>query len=193
MEEIPICHMGKGEKMKSIEILYKQGELMKEDQRIILIIRGIEIFLPHSPIEARACVVEATTEGQPMKNVIEEEVKEQILKSSPSEEEEHIVEFLTPWEQELRLLEEWICHPGTKEDFQNAFMHIEVEPQYKEHLEEVGYIPTEEMTEVNLSGEIVEKHLNDETIELDSTTEWLASATRGEGRKGDEGSKGGAN
>jgi hypothetical protein len=38
-----------------------------------LIIGGIEVFLPHSPVEARSCVVEETTEeGQPIVTVIEE-------------------------------------------------------------------------------------------------------------------------
>jgi hypothetical protein len=39
--------------------------IQEEDQRSILIIGGIRIFLPDSPIEARACVVDATIgEGQ---------------------------------------------------------------------------------------------------------------------------------
>jgi hypothetical protein len=33
---------------------------MEEDQKCILIIGGIEIFLPHIPVEARACVADAT-------------------------------------------------------------------------------------------------------------------------------------
>jgi hypothetical protein len=39
---------------------------MEEDQRCVLIIGGIQIFLPSSQVEARACVVDATEEGQPM-------------------------------------------------------------------------------------------------------------------------------
>jgi len=51
--------------------------MTEEDQRSILIIRGIEIFLPSSPDEARECVADATTkEGQPTVIVIEGEEKE---------------------------------------------------------------------------------------------------------------------
>jgi hypothetical protein len=39
--------------------------IQEEDQRSILIIGGIQIFLPDSPVEARACVADATREGQP--------------------------------------------------------------------------------------------------------------------------------
>jgi hypothetical protein len=90
---------------------YQQGELMEEDQKCILIIGGIEVFLPHSPVEARACVADATTEErQPTVTIIEEE-KEQILMSSPTEEEEHAVKMLTPWEKELEMLEDWLNNP----------------------------------------------------------------------------------
>jgi hypothetical protein len=34
--------------------------IQEEDQRSILIIGGIQIFLPNSPVEARECVVDAT-------------------------------------------------------------------------------------------------------------------------------------
>jgi hypothetical protein len=50
----------------------QQENLTREDQKGILIIGGIEIFLPLSPIEARECVAEgATTEGQSYMNVRE--------------------------------------------------------------------------------------------------------------------------
>jgi hypothetical protein len=35
--------------------------MKEEDQRSVLIIRGIQIFLLDSPVEARACVADATT------------------------------------------------------------------------------------------------------------------------------------
>jgi hypothetical protein len=45
--------------------------LTEEDQRSILIIGGIEIFLPSNPVEARECVADATTEeGQPTVTII---------------------------------------------------------------------------------------------------------------------------
>jgi len=58
--------------MSSDVCSYQQGEMMEEDQKYILIIGGIEVFLPHNPIEARACVAGETTEGQP-KNTVKEE------------------------------------------------------------------------------------------------------------------------
>jgi hypothetical protein len=49
---------------------------MEVDQRSIMIIGGIHIFLPISPTEASAQISGATTEGQPIMTVIEEEEKE---------------------------------------------------------------------------------------------------------------------
>jgi hypothetical protein len=49
--------------------------------------------------------------------------------------------------------------------------------QHGDQLEEVGFEPTqEEMKEDNLSEEEAEKQLCGETVELESTTEWPASA-----------------
>jgi hypothetical protein len=97
-EEIPYCQVGKGEQMRLSESLmnsevssdqreeltekmnsevssYQRGELMeKEDQKSILMIGGIEIFLPLRSVEVRACVAEgATEEGQPTETVMGEE------------------------------------------------------------------------------------------------------------------------
>jgi hypothetical protein len=47
---------------------------------------------------------------------IKEEEKEKILMSSPVEEE-HAVEFLTPWEKELNMLEDWLNHPELVNDY----------------------------------------------------------------------------
>jgi hypothetical protein len=67
----------------------------EEDQRHILIIGGINIFLPSNPVEASAHVEGAAEERQPTKTVIKEE-KEKTLKSSQEmeEEEEHSTELL---------------------------------------------------------------------------------------------------
>jgi hypothetical protein len=51
--------------MNSAESSYKKGDLVEVDQRSILIIGGIEIFLPSSPVGPRACVARETTKGQP--------------------------------------------------------------------------------------------------------------------------------
>jgi hypothetical protein len=86
--------VGKGKRRRMSDSLmnlakssYQQGEMMEEDQRSIIIIGGIELFLPTSLFEARVCVADATTESQPVATVIKEERKK-ILKSSPQEEEE---------------------------------------------------------------------------------------------------------
>jgi hypothetical protein len=59
--------------------------------------------------------------------IIEE--KEQILKSSPVvDEEENSYEILIPWEQELKLLEDWLCHLDTEVELsQDTFMQSEGE------------------------------------------------------------------
>jgi hypothetical protein len=55
-EKIPSCQVGKGEEMNSVESSYQQGVLMEEDQRCVLIIGGIQIFLQNSPAEANTSV-----------------------------------------------------------------------------------------------------------------------------------------
>jgi hypothetical protein len=130
--EIPNFQVGKGSEMRLVDNLmnsevssYQQGELMEGDQRFLLIIGGIEVFLPYSPVEAKACVAVATItgEGQPDVTVIEEE-KEQILMSTPTEEE-HADKMLTPWEEELEMLEDWLNHPEPVDDFhEQTVMHI---------------------------------------------------------------------
>jgi hypothetical protein len=60
----------------------------EEDQRSILIIGGIQIFLPDSPIEARACVADATIEeGQPMVTIM---MKEEISKATQEKRKKSI-------------------------------------------------------------------------------------------------------
>jgi hypothetical protein len=76
---------------------------MEEDHRSILIIGGIEIFLPRSPVEARACVASASTEGNPTKTLKEEEEREKTLIFSPIEKDKHTVE-ITQWDMELNML-----------------------------------------------------------------------------------------
>jgi hypothetical protein len=73
IEESSDFQVGKGEDMRLSDSLMnsevsldQQGMLTEEDQRSILLIRGIEIFLPSSPVEARSCVADATAEeGHP--------------------------------------------------------------------------------------------------------------------------------
>jgi hypothetical protein len=73
-EEIPYCQVGKGENMSSQVSSHQQGEMTEKDQRCLLIIGGIEVFLPHSPFEAIESVEdEAVGEGQPVVTIGERE------------------------------------------------------------------------------------------------------------------------
>jgi hypothetical protein len=72
--------VGKGEKRRltnslvNLEVnLDQQGVMTEEDQKCILIIGGIEIFLPSYPVQERAHVVDAAIEGHPTKTVKDEE------------------------------------------------------------------------------------------------------------------------
>jgi hypothetical protein len=86
--------------MNSEESSDQQGVLTGEDQRYILIIGGIEVFLPSSPVEAKVCVAEVATEDrQPTETVMEEEM-EQTLTFSRKEEDEHSTEWLKIFSQE---------------------------------------------------------------------------------------------
>jgi hypothetical protein len=72
-KKLPYCKVDKGENMNSGESLYQQGVLTGEDKIYILIIGGIEVFLPSSPVEEKACVAEAEIEDrQPTKIFMEE-------------------------------------------------------------------------------------------------------------------------
>jgi hypothetical protein len=114
--------------------------LMEKDQQNLLIIGGIWIFLPSSQDEARQDVVGTTTKGKPSETVKEEEEMGQTSRFEPVEEKEHSKEwlkifsqeaekktvaalkltarakeentneFLTQWEMELRMLEDWLDH-----------------------------------------------------------------------------------
>jgi hypothetical protein len=99
--------------------------MAEEGQKYILIIGGIEVFLPHSPVEATTYVVYATTEeGKPSMTVIEEEEMEKMLISAPTEEE-RAVKMLTPWEKELEMLEDWLNNLEPVDDFhEKTVMHI---------------------------------------------------------------------
>jgi hypothetical protein len=131
--DIPDCQVGKGEEMSSAEISFideeEEGErphsdgdscktvshvneddekfqtsiTEKEDQRIVLIIGGVEIFLPSGRGEASTDVADATGR-QPTETVMEE--KEHILMSVPTGE--RLVELFTQWELELKALEDWL-------------------------------------------------------------------------------------
>jgi hypothetical protein len=62
---IPYCQEGKGEQMSSELSSYHQGQLTEENyQKEILIIGGIQIFMPLILVEARACFAEVVIEDR---------------------------------------------------------------------------------------------------------------------------------
>jgi hypothetical protein len=121
----------------------------EEDRRNLLMVGGIQIFLPGSPVEVRICVADegATTgEGQPDVTVKGE--VEQMLETAQEEENEHSKEWLnsfsqgaeetaalkltaekeqadrliTPWEMELEILEDWLNNPEPVSDFHQQML-----------------------------------------------------------------------
>jgi hypothetical protein len=80
--------VGKGKEMRLSESLMnskessdQQGVLTGENQKNVLMIGGTRVFLPDSLVEARACVVDATTEErQPTETVKEEEDVTTLIK-----------------------------------------------------------------------------------------------------------------
>jgi hypothetical protein len=96
-KKFPNCQVGRGKEMRLSESLMnseessdQQGVLTGENQKIILMIGGIRVFLPSNPIEAREGVADAvTTRGQPEKLVREEEVEQTLTFSQGDEGDEH--------------------------------------------------------------------------------------------------------
>ena len=109
--------------MNSTESSYQQGELVEVDHRSILIIGEIEIFLPSSAVGDRACVAGEATKGQPTETIKEE--KEQTLISIPTKKEENSDEFLTQWEKELKMLEDWLENPEPEDGCHETIMQVE--------------------------------------------------------------------
>jgi hypothetical protein len=101
--------VGKGKEMRLSKSLMnleessdQQGVLTGENQKRIMIIGGIEVFLPSNPVEARACVADAaTTGGEPEETVMEEEM-EKTLMFSQEAEDEHSTKWLKSFSQEAR-------------------------------------------------------------------------------------------
>jgi hypothetical protein len=145
----------------------------EKDQGSILIIGGVEIFLPSGQGEASTDVADATGRQQ-AETVMEEE--EQILMSVPTEGERP-VELLTQWELELKALEDWLGNPEPEGGCQEIAMPEEIH-QHELQLVEAGTEPVEKMTGVNLSEEVVERQFSIETAEVEDAVEWQVKATR---------------
>jgi hypothetical protein len=126
----------------SSEVIISRGA-DREGIRNLLIIGGIEVFLPIAKLRPGKMLHDTTTtEGQPTMTVKEEEEMGQTSEPDPAEEEEHSTEMLeifsqeaeqgitttpvaeeehadkmlTPWEMELEMLEDWLNHPEPVDD-----------------------------------------------------------------------------
>jgi hypothetical protein len=131
------------------ESSYQQGEMMEGDHKCIMIIGGIKIFLPNSPVEASTsvshekvmqqeskkeamgpndfkynfvCDAGATEEGKLVVTVM---MKDHILESFQGEEEEEkTIDMLTQWQMELKMLEDWLENIEPEGGFQETVIHI---------------------------------------------------------------------
>jgi hypothetical protein len=149
--------------MNSSESSYQQGEFMEEDQRNIIMIGGIEIFLPINPVEAREYVAGAATEGKPTYTIKAEKEADNIDFADLYEE-------LEAPKRRVIVQSMHIQHDNLEID--------EGAHRPMEQLEGVGVEPTrEEIVEVNLLEEEDEQQLSGETTELKSATKWPTSAT----------------
>jgi hypothetical protein len=127
--KFPNCQVGRGKEMRlskslmnSEESSDQQGVLTGENQKSILMIGGIRVFLPSSPVEARACVADATTEErQPTETVMEEEV-EQTLMFSQGEKDERSTEWLKIFSQEAETEMTAALKPAAEEEADNTWI-----------------------------------------------------------------------
>jgi hypothetical protein len=148
------------------------------------------IFLPSIPVEASAHVEGATEERQPTKTVIGGGEGEDIdifprdeRRRGAFRSDAHSVG------EELKMLEDWLSNPGTEEDCQrDAVVKSEEEFQPEEQLDEAGLVPAqgEELTEGELSEEMVEQQLSSMVVEFGPVVEWKASATGDRSNMGDQ-------
>jgi hypothetical protein len=139
---------------------------------------GIRVFLQDSPIEARACVVDAATEGgEPTETIKEEEEVEQTLMFSQGEEEEHSAKLLKIFSQEVETEMTAALEFATKEEADNmdfVDLYEELEALEKRvmvqslhirqaKLEEVGSMPVGEMASAKLPQEEAKQQFGEET------------------------------
>ena len=86
---------------------------------------------------------------------------------------------------DFKALEDWLYRPKPKGGCQQIAMPKETH-QHELQLEEAGIEPTEELTGISLSEEVVEQQFSGETVELESAVEWPIRVTRDEIRVGDQ-------
>jgi hypothetical protein len=159
----------------SVESSDQQGVLTKEeDQRNILIIGGINIFLPSSLIEANAHDEGATEERQSSKSVMKEEHDHKLASvEEMREEEEHSAELIK------------IFNKGDEQEI-TAELGPETEERAADNMDLVDlYEKFETLIERKLSEEIAKKQLSKIVVEMEFAVEWKANATRYEINMGD--------
>jgi hypothetical protein len=134
---IPYCQVGRDEQMSwekpeelieqvSLEMNLDQHVQLteEEDLRSLMMIGGIEIFLPLAQEEEEICVVGATTTEEQSAETVKEEL-EQVLETAPEayeEENEHSEECLNAFNQEA---EEAVALKLTAEEAEEDDEHSE--------------------------------------------------------------------
>jgi hypothetical protein len=93
----------------------------EEDQKSILMIGGIRIFLPLNPGEEKFCVADDTTEERHPTVTVREEELEKTLEVAQTEEgdDEHSEEWLTT-SQEAEWTATWEFAEGEEEEADNT-------------------------------------------------------------------------
>jgi hypothetical protein len=130
--KFPNCQVGRGKEMRPSESLmnseessYQQGVLIDEVQKSILMIGGIWVFLPGSPVEEKACVANAAIkERHPTETVKEEKEVEQTLMFAQEAEEEHSKERLKIFIQEAEIEMTAALKPAAEEEAESMDLLI---------------------------------------------------------------------
>jgi hypothetical protein len=130
----------------------RTSTIKEKDQRIVLIIGGVNIFLPSGRGEANIDVADVRR-GQQAETVMGE--KEHISMSDPTEGE-RLVDLLTQWELESRELEDWLDSPRLEGGCQEIAM-LEETHQHEEQLVGDGTKPVEGLAGINLLEELDER------------------------------------
>jgi len=182
-DEISSCQVGKEEmrlskSLKSSEKSSdKQGVLIEEEnQRCIPIMGGIRILLPSSPVKASEHVESAEEGRQPTKTIMKEKEHTLTYSQVVKGEEDNSDKMITHSDEKLKLLEDWLSDPVTKEDFQKeTVMQSEEELHPKEQLDGAGFVPAqgeiEELEEAKLSEKMAEHRLSNMAAEFEPAEE----------------------
>jgi hypothetical protein len=108
--------VGKGEEMRLSDSLMnsemssdQQGVLIERgDQRSVMIIGGIQIFLPSRPVEVTMHVADSCNRRRTTNNDCHRGRRNGECQNLPQQKKRHAVKMFTPWEKELEMLEDWL-------------------------------------------------------------------------------------